>query len=44
MKAVGVKSFNRLEAESVVDMRYALVNFGPITAAIAATDSLADYA
>lgn len=44
MKAVGVKSYNYVEAQSVVDMKYALITFGPLSAALAVTDSLIDYA
>ena len=43
MKAVGLKLNNYLEPNSIVDMKYALQTFGPLSAAITATQSLGDY-
>ena len=44
MKAASVALSNYIDSGTIVDMQYALTKLGPISAVLAVTDSLADYA
>jgi hypothetical protein len=44
MRVTSVRAYNYVESRNVVDMQYALTNFGPLVAAMTVVQSFMDYA